>query len=81
MLTALHDISIGDLSFKAGEVIPAEAQLMLPPRRLEQLKAQRHVGEITDEASLAEQVADLAARVAELEAASKPATPRKRKVA
>lgn len=74
MLLALRDISIGDQKFERGEAIPAEAQRLLPPGRLEQLKSSRRVEEITDEADIAAkletaltEIADLRGRVEVLE--------------
>lgn len=72
MIRALHDISIGEFHFTTGQVIPAEAQELLPRRRLEQLKTVGKVEEITSELELARVVSELLDRVAVLEAAAKP---------
>jgi transcriptional antiterminator Rof (Rho-off) len=72
MIRALHDISIGDFHFATGEVIHAEAQELLPRRRLEQLKSGGRVEEITSELELARVVSELLTRVEALEAAAKP---------
>lgn len=71
MIRALHDISIGEFRFATGEVIHAEAQEMLPRRRLEQLKSGGRVEEITSELELARVVSELLTRVEALEAAAK----------
>ncbi|MGQ0433118.1 MAG: hypothetical protein ACT452_12010 [Microthrixaceae bacterium] len=67
MLTALKPLSILNDTFRVGEVIPAAAQAALPPGRVEQLKAQRMVEEITDEAGVARHVVALEARIEALE--------------
>lgn len=70
MLIALRDISIGEREFKQGDTIDAEAQRALPRGRLEQLKSQRRIEEISDEADIAKAVEALAKRVAALEASA-----------
>mgnify|MGYP001558425083 CR=1 FL=1 len=82
-LVALRDMPLGDATFAAGEHIPPEVQLALPPGRLEQLKSRRMVEE-RDFAeplgpkveALAEEFKRLAERVEALEAkpAAKPST-------
>ena len=82
MLVALRDTPLGDGQFKAGEQIPPEIQLALPPGRLRQLKEQRYVEEQDFEGplgpvveALAVEFKRLAERVEALEAkpAEKPA--------
>ena len=78
MLVALRDMPLGDGQYSAGDHIPPEVQLGLPPGRLRQLKDQRYVeeqnfdkplGPIVE--ALAEEFKRLAERVEALE--SKPA--------
>lgn len=71
MIRALHDISIGEFTFATGEVIHAEAQELLPRRRLEQLKTGGRVEEITSELELARVVSELLTRVEAAEATIK----------
>lgn len=77
MIRALHDISIGDFHFARGDVIHAEAQELLPRRRLDQLRSSGKVEEITSELELARVVSELCTRVEKLEAAAKPTAKRK----
>lgn len=69
MLIALRDVSIGDEVVKRGDRVTAAIQAILPPGRIEALKSQRVVEEITDETSLARELAELTERVAALETA------------
>lgn len=83
MLVALRDMPLGDQAFAAGDHIPAEVQLALPPGRLRQLKEQRYVEERGFEVPAA--VKELADRLDAVEAAlaelaekiEKVSTPRK----
>lgn len=86
MLIALRDFSVKEHVVKAGDPITAETQALLPPGRVNALKAVRFVEEIPtsgDEhmdsmlaeyeqvkAYLTAGIEDMAARVAELEALS-----------
>lgn len=67
MLIALRDMSLGDHVLERGEAITAEMQAMLPAGRVESLKAQRWVEEISDEQRVARAVADVLARFGALE--------------
>lgn len=74
MLTALRPMSIGDRVFDTEDPIPLDVQASLPPGRLVALTAQRYVEERD---SLPERMAELEARVSELEAAAKAEAPKR----
>lgn len=67
MLVATKPLSIKEHSFKEGESIPRAVQALLPPGRVESLKTNRFVEEITDEAIVARRVEELEARLEALE--------------
>ena len=82
MLVALRDTPLGDGAYKAGDHIPPEIQLALPPGRLRQLKEQRYVEEQDFEKPIGPVVEALSKRVDALEKkAAQPATTRKPKEA
>lgn len=63
MLIALREMSIGDDVVCKGDVITPELQKVLPPGRIESLKNQRWVEEITDEQKVARAVDDIVGTV------------------
>lgn len=68
MLIALRDMSVGEHVVRKGDHLSAEVQSALPPGRVEALKAQRFVEEITDEQRVARAVSDVFDRIDRLEA-------------
>ena len=68
MLAALRDFSLDSAVISRGDLIPLDIQDRLPQGRVESLKAQRYVREITSESELSKQVAQLTERVEKLEA-------------
>lgn len=77
MLAALRDFSLGDQILTRGDPISPELQATLPLGRIETLKAQRYVQEITAESVLSRALDDLEQRVAALEKRRGPGRPRK----
>lgn len=67
MLIAIKPMSIGPHKVERGDQITAELQSALPPGRVEALKAQRFVEEISDEQRIARAVGDVLARISKLE--------------
>ena len=77
MLTALRGFSLGDTVVARGDSISSELQSQLPSGRLEVLKSQRYVEEITAESVLSRAIDDLEQRVTKLEQRRGPGRPRK----
>lgn len=67
MLVALRNMSLGDEVFQRGDAIPRELQEHLPPGRVETLKAQRYLEELTDEHELGRALDALTKRVEAME--------------
>ena len=67
MLTAQRKFSLGSEALNRGDAISAELQASLPPGRLETLKAQRYIEEVTSETVLSRAVDDLERRIERLE--------------
>jgi uncharacterized small protein (DUF1192 family) len=67
MLIALRDMSIGDDIVQRGDVVTAAQQDTLPAGRVESLKRNRWVEEISDEQRVAQAVAGMFERISVLE--------------
>lgn len=67
-LTAIRPFTLGDSTLKVGDVVPLPTLDALPPGRVEALKSQRYLREVTAESELSKRVAKLEQRIERLEA-------------
>lgn len=67
-LVATKPLALGDSAFSPTDTIPESLIDALPAGRIEQLKAQRYLREVTSGSELSKRVAELEARVDRLDA-------------